>query len=339
MHHSDFRWTRRQALWLFAGAIGTVGINACTRSTSDSSPVSAALGITTWIGNTALYIAKEKGFFEEAGLNLDVKTFSTVAEGFPAFTAGQLQAVTPVTSEAVSLAAKGIDYRIVAVLDTSVGADGILAQGNIQSIADFRGKQVAVQEGGVGHFFLLQILAEAGLSADDIEIVNTTPDAAAAAYEAGNIDIAYSYSPFMEKANAAQPDGQIIYDSSKMPTAIADVVAFRTDFVEANPQAIEGFVSGLFKALDFLKTNEAEGLAIAAQPLNVTPEELADQLKGVQLPDLETNLAMLGNPQSDLYLLQPMTALATFLTEQGQIDTPPDLTSVLDPQFLKQLKG
>jgi NitT/TauT family transport system substrate-binding protein len=340
------RWTRRQALWLMTGAAGSLALHACTPSAPSASqspspqsatPTKAAIGITTWIGNTALYIASEKGFFQEGGLDLEVKTFSTVAEGFPSLTTGQLQAASPVTAEAVSLAAKGIDFRIVTVMDTSIGGDGILARNSVASIADFKGKKVAVQEGGVGHFFLLQILSEAGLSGKDIEIVNTTPDAAAAAYQAGNIDIAYSYSPYMEKANEAQKDGRIIYDSSKMPTAIADVFVFRTDFIERNPQAVQAFVAGIFKALDLLKTNASEGLAIASQKLNVTSEELEVQLKGVQLPDLETNLKMLSDPQSDLYLLKPMQALAEFLKDQNQIDTIPDLANVLDPQFVKAL--
>jgi NitT/TauT family transport system substrate-binding protein len=338
------RWTRRQALWLLAGAASSVGLHACTQSktassSTESSPIPAALGITTWIGNSALYVAQEKKFFQEAGLNLDIKTFSTVAEGFPAFSAGQLQGVSPVTSETVSLAAKGVDYRIVAVMDTSSGADAILARNSVTDIADFKGKRIAVQKGGVGHFFLLQILTEAGLSEKDVTLVDTTPEAAAAAYQAGNIEIAYSYSPFVEKVNAVQKDGRVIYDSSKMPTAIADVYTFSTKFIEAHPETVQAFVGGVFKGLDLLKTNPDEALAIAAKPLNLKPEELKAQLKGIQLPDLQTNVDMLSNPQSELYLLKPINSLVKFLQSQKQIDTTPDMSKYIDPQFVKALSA
>ena len=331
------QWTRRQSLWLIAGAVGSWGLHACTPTgeQSQTSVAPVSIGMTTWIGNTPLFIAQEKGFFQERGLNLDVKIFGTVAEAFPSFTVGQLDAVSPVTSEAVSLAAQGVDYRTVLVMDTSEGADGILARNTIKSINDFKGKKIAVQQGGVGHFFLLQILAEAGLSGNDIQIVNTTPDAAAAAYEAGNIEVAYSYSPYMEKANTAQKQGRIIYDSSKMPTAIADVYVFRTEFIDEHPESVAAFVDGVLQGLEFLKTNREEGVAIAAKKLNVTPEDLATQLQGISLPDRETNQEMLGNAQSDLYLLKPMTALAEFLNEQNQIDTVPDLSAVLEPRFVQ----
>jgi NitT/TauT family transport system substrate-binding protein len=330
-------------LWLLAGAASGLTLHACKSSTplasgeEGGSPTTAAVGMTTWIGDTAIFIADGKGFFQEAGLELDLKIFPTVAEAFPSFTAGQLQAVCPVTSEAVSLAAKGVDYRIVAVMDTSTGADGVLARNSIASIANFKGKQVGVQKGGVGHFFLLQILAEAGLSEDDITIVDMTPDAGAAAYQAGNIDIVYSYSPFLEQANDSQKDGRVIYDSSKMPTAIADVYAFSGEFIDANPNAVKAFVSSIFRALDFLQSSPDEALAIAAERLEITAEDLAEQLKGVGLPDLPTNVEMLSNAQSDLYLLKPMNALAEFLKAQNQIDNIPDLSQVLDPQFVKAL--
>jgi NitT/TauT family transport system substrate-binding protein len=56
----------------------------------------------------------------------------------------------------------------------------ILARNSIASIKDFKGKNC----GGtrrIGHFFVLQVLAEAGLSGKDVTFVNTPADAAAAA--------------------------------------------------------------------------------------------------------------------------------------------------------------
>jgi NitT/TauT family transport system substrate-binding protein len=340
---SPHRLTRRQALWFMAGAASTIGLNACNqlpKSTSSAAPANllpATIATTTWIGNTAIYIAEGKNFFRDAGLNLTVRTFGTVAESFPAFTVGQVQGLTPVTSEVVSLAADGTDYRIVAVMDTSSGADAILAQSGISSVEDFQGKQIAVQRGGVGHFFLLQILAEAGMTEGDVTIVDTTPEAGAAAFEAGNVEIAYSHEPFMAKALSMRKDASIVYDSSKMPTAIADVYAFSTDFIQTNPDAVQGFVSSIFSALDFLKSNEGEALEIAAKRFEITPQDLAAQLKGLSFPDAATNQEMLGNPNSDLYLLKPLTALAEFLKNQEQIETVPDLASFIDPQFVMAL--
>lgn len=339
-------WTRRQALWLMTGAASSLGLHACARSVKTSSGTTATasnatpamFGINPWIGQAPLHVAMAKGFFQEAGLDLNARTFATNFESIPAFAAGQLQGCTAMpSSETARMAAERIDYRIIGIMDVSAGADAILARNSIADIQDFRGKQIAVQKGGLGHFFLLQILAEAGLNGKDIKIIDTDPEAAAAAYQAGSIDIAYTYSPFLEKANQAQPDGRIIYDTSKMPTAIIDLNLISADFAQTHPEAVQAFLAGIFKGQEYLKTNPAEAYAIVAKPLGIQPNEVEAQLQGVRLPNLQTHLEMLNDPNSDLYLLKPMQAMAEFLKDQGQIKTMPDLSTVIDSQFIAAL--
>ncbi|MBE9178009.1 ABC transporter substrate-binding protein [Oculatella sp. LEGE 06141] len=336
-------WTRRQALWLMAGATGSVGLHACVPSgttsldsTSRSSNlVPATFGINPWIGQAPLHIAKAKGFFQEAGLDLSIRAFATNLESVPAFLVGRLEGCTAMpSSEVVTMASQGGNFRIVGVMDLSSGGDAILARNSISDIQSFKGKQVAVQKGGLGHFFLLQVLEEVGLGESDISILDSDPEVAARAYEAGNVEIAYTYSPFLEKANASQSDGRIIYDTSQKPTAIIDLNLVTTEFAETYPEAVQAFSKGIFKAQEFLKTNPDEAYAIVAEPLGLQPNEVGEQLKGVLLPDLETHSEMLNNPQSDLYLLDALSAMAEFQKTQGQIDTVPDLASFIDPQFL-----
>lgn len=336
--------TRRQSLRLMVGATAGLVVHSCAQSTetteTDPSPsevVSASIGITSWIGNTPLHIAQEKGFFEEQGLRLDAKVFSTILDAFPAFEAGHLDGLNPVTTEAVLLASREVDYRVVLVCDTSVGADGILARNSVASISDFKGREIAVQKGGVGHFFVLQVLQDVGLSNNDISIIDVPPDVAAVSYQSGEVEIAYTFSPYMEEANAAQKDGRIIYTSAEKPNAIADLYIFKTAFVEAQPKATEAFVRGILKGLDFLAQNPEEGLAIASKELGITSSELEAQLKGLRLPDLQTNLGMLSDSDSDLYLKNGMENLANFLKSNNEIQETPDLSQVLEPRFVESI--
>lgn len=338
------QWQRRQILYLLSGAIGSVALHSCASSSSDagSSPAAestASVAIVTWIGYAPLYVAQEKGFYKEFGLNLTMQTFASGAEAIAAFTAGRTDGLSNVPSEAITIAANGKDFRIVYVVDTSNGGDGILARNKITDIAAFKGQKIAVEQGGVSHFFLLQAMAEAGLKESDVTLVNLAPDAAAAAYQAGKVDIAVSYAPFLFTANDAQKDGRIIYDSSKLkiPTAIADLLVFDTQFVSQNPQAIEAFIRGNLKGLEFLNSNREEGLAIASKQLGVTAAELDEQLKGVKLADLQANIEMLSNPNSNLYLLKPLDELASFLKTENKIEQVPNMSNSLEPKFVKAI--
>lgn len=344
MISSQSGWNRRQVLYLLSGAIGGLTLHACGRSTESAAPttattpaLSASLGTVTWIGYTPIYIAQEKGFYQEQGLDLKIQVFNSGSEAIAAFAAGRTDGLSLVPSEAVQLAANGKDYRVIYVIDTSNGADGILARKSITSIADFKGKQIAVEKGGVSHFFLLQVMTEAGLKESDVSLVNLDPSAAAAAYQAGKVDVAVTYAPFLFTSNQAQSDGRIIYDSSKLstPTAIADLLIFDTKFIGQNPQAIEAFIKGNVKALEFFNSNRQEGLEIASKQLGLKPAELDEQLKGVRLMDLPSNVKMLSDPASNLYMLKPLTAMVDFLKGQGQINKTPDVSGVLEPKFVK----
>jgi NitT/TauT family transport system substrate-binding protein len=76
-------------------------------------------------------------------------------------------------------------------------------------------------------------------------------------HQAGNIDIAYSYSPFSDKANAAQKDGRTIYSFKQMPTAIADLYIFNTKFIQTNPKAVA--VRRKIQGLEFLENKPQRG--------------------------------------------------------------------------------
>jgi NitT/TauT family transport system substrate-binding protein len=345
-------WNRRQALRLLTGFSGSLMLNACARSTSTStnavntsnrlntpsSPLDTSLGIIAgWVGYAPLYIAVEKGFFKELGLNFSLVTFGSNTEVRAAFAAGKINGQALVTSEAVLQAHTGKDFKIVMVADNSQGADGILARNSIPDIKAFKGQTIAIEVGGVGHFFLLQVLKEAGLNGNDVKLSNMAQDAAAAAYAVGKVNIAVTYAPFLGQANANQPDGRVIYDSSKMPAAIADLYVFDRHFVDTYPRAVNAFVQGIFKGLEFLKTNQQEALVIIAKQLGITPKEVPEQLKGVRLVDLPTNKEMLSNLNSNLYILNSLKELGTFLKDQGQITEAPDMSKYIDPSFVNAL--
>ena len=337
--------SRRRTLQLLAGASGAVLLHACNTQPESENTAGAdypeptmamSLGTAPWVGQAAMYVAQEKGFFAEQGLDFELRNFGDSGGYLAAFLADRVNSVSLVSSEAVLLKDQGKDYKIVLIQDNSVGGDGILARDSITNIEDFKGKKVAVDTSGVSYFFLLQVLKEAGLTKDDITAVNTDPAAAAAAFQTGNVDIAVSYAPYLQQAANAVEDGRVIYDSSRMPTAIIDMYIFDSTYVEENPEAVQAFVNGIFKGLQFLQTDRAEALEISAVALDVSAEDVAADLEGVKLPDRATNIEMLAQPDSDLYVAGPLTELAQFLKEEGQIESEAgDFAPLLDPQFVE----
>jgi NitT/TauT family transport system substrate-binding protein len=337
--------TRRQVLRLLTGTAGSLMLHACVRSPRISSnpaavnPSTFSFGFPLWTGNLPFFVAKEKGFFEEAGLTVNARDFDAMAEAFPAFNSRQFQGIAPATSEAVSLYAERSPGRLVTVMAISEGADVIMARNSIASIADFKGKRIAVQKGGIGHFFVLQALAEAGLSERDVTLLDVDPATAATAYQAGSVEIAYSYPPFSSTAIAAQPDGRIIHDSSETSIVLADTYFVSTELIENEPQTIEAFLTAIFKGVEFYNTNPDEAIAITAERLGMRAQEVREQLQVIRFPTLQMNVDMLTNPQSDRYLLNTLEVFAEFLEDQNLIAAIPDLPELIEPRFVQALNN
>lgn len=327
-----------------AGTTGSLVLNACVRSPRTSPNPAAtsnfstfSFGFPLWTGNLPFFVAKEKGFFEDVELSVNARNFDAIAEAFPAFNSGQIQGIAPATSEVVSLSADGSPGRLVTVMAISEGADVIMARNSVASIADFKGRRIAVQKGGIGHFFVLQALAEAGLSDRDVTLLDVDPATAASAYQAGSVEIAYSYPPFSSAALAAQKDGRIIHDSSTISTVLADTYFVSNELIENDPQTIEAFLTGIFKGVEFYNTNPDEAIAITARRLEMRDQEVKEQLQGIRFPTVQMNVDMLTNPQSDRYLLDTLETLAKFLEDQNLIKSISNLPGIIEPKFVKTL--
>ncbi|WP_041244018.1 ABC transporter substrate-binding protein [Gloeobacter kilaueensis] len=326
---SKSRWDRRRVL-----ALAGLALTGCAGQARTSRPVATTVGIVDWVGYAPLYVAAQKGFFAPLGLDLVARTFPSPGQGTLAFAGGRVEAAADVTAGAVDLKARGKDFRVVMVVDRSLGADGLLASNHIGNIADLKGHKVALEYGSVSHFFFLQVLAQAGLGSQDVTIVNTPPDAAAAAYRSGQVEAAVSYAPFLGAANRARPDGRILFDSSRLPSAISDIYLFDAGYIKIYPEKVQAFVTGVLRGLAYLEAHPDEGYAITARQIKIQPSEVKTYLQGIRLADLATNIDMLTNPNSPVYLLGSMRLLARFLKDQGQIQAIPDLDNLIDPRFV-----
>lgn len=313
------------ALGAMGAASGLLGVPKILRAES----LSLKLGMGTWIGYLPAYVALAKDFYKEAGLDLQLVTFQG-NDAAAAFAAGKVDMTSTAGSSTLVLSAQNVDFKNFMITDFSTGADGILARNTIDSIADFKGKQIAVEEFAVSHFLLLQVLDTVGLKESDVQLINLAPDAAAAAYQSGQVDIAVTYAPYLGQVNALTKNGRIIFDTSKMPTAIVDFYLIRTDSMSSKPGAAEAFIKGTFKGLDYMLANVDEAAKIGAKAMEVDIAEVPDDLTGVRIPSLKESIAAMTDANSPLYIVPQMKSLAQFLKDKGQIPNVPNVEQFID---------
>src|SRR6478609_11700942 len=125
------------------------------------------IAYSDWPGWVAWEIAIQKGWFKEAGVDVEFKWFDYVPS-MEAFSAGKVDAVCMTNGDALVTGATGGKSVSILVNDYSDGNDMIVAKPGISSMAQLKGKTIGVEVGFVDHLLLLHALKAANLKESDV---------------------------------------------------------------------------------------------------------------------------------------------------------------------------
>ena len=222
------------------------------------------IGHSTWVGYGPLFLARDKRFFDEAGVNVELRTFEDPKTRFFALISGKLDGIATTVDTASLYWTPEHPFTSILGLDDSKGGDGIVAVNSIKTIKDLRGKQVAVNRGSVSDFFLNVLLRQNGMSEKDIKVTQMQQDDAAAAFFAHKVEAAVTWEPWLSKAKTTQ-GGHVLVDSSSTPGLIVDILLYRNDIIKNKPNAVKASIAGWYKAIEYWKKNPDEANTVMAR--------------------------------------------------------------------------
>lgn len=331
---------KRRILGVIA-VVALVGAACSNSSSSSTAPEGSGAGgaavpvsvtMTSWVGYGLFHLAEEKGFFDDNGVDMTIKVVEDESNNPAALESNSIQGdLTTVDTNVRSIAA-GVDLVQVMAVDDSNGADGIVGTADIQSVQDLAGKKVGVKVGATSYVFLLSVLKDAGMSVDDINVVDMNPGEAGTAFVAGQLDAAVTWEPFLSKATERE-GGHVVISSKDAPGLIVDSLALRRDWVEANPEAVTGLIKAYNEAYDFWKSNPDESWPIMAKSQGISVEDYKAAAKGVTFysPD---EIASFMNAPVDQTGIQKLTSyINDFWVQEGVIPAAIDPAASIDGHF------
>jgi NitT/TauT family transport system substrate-binding protein len=334
----------RRARWLAASLALLLGATAAACGGDDDDAASdggdtagsgepITIGYSAWPGWFVWKVAEEQGFFEEAGVEVELKWFDDYLASLTALSAGQLDANSQTLNDTLVGVSAGDDQVVVLVNDNSAGNDAIIVDQSINSIEDLAGKSVAAEPGVVDHFLLLQGLDSVGMTESDIQFSGLPTADAAAAFSGGEFDAVGVFAPFTLQA-LERPGSKVLFDSADYPGTIPDFLVFNGDVVEERPDDIQKIVDAWYLTLDWIAENPDEANAIMAEQAGVSVEEYASFAGGTRLFSAEEALAsMTGDGATDLPAISE--AVAAFLPASGLVEEEPSLDGLYDDSFLQ----
>jgi NitT/TauT family transport system substrate-binding protein len=294
------------------------------------------LGMSTWLGYAPLYLAKEKGFFQKQGLEVEIVVIESPADRRVAFAADKIQGfATTVDTHVMTAAAENpIPLKQVLALDDSHGGDGIVAKKEIKTIKDLKGKTVAAQLGaGASYFWLNYVLAQNGMKLSDLKAVDMKAGDAGAAFVAGKVDAAVTWEPWLSKAKET-PFGQVLLSSDKTPGIIVDSLAFKPDFLKKRGAEVKKIVVAWNEAVKFAVANPQEADAIMAKFTGQKPEEFTKEKTGVRFYGDKENKEYFGTAQKPGLLYKVTQRAADLWSELKLIKKKPKAADLIDGSFL-----
>jgi NitT/TauT family transport system substrate-binding protein len=319
--------SRRQHLFVSLAMLGAALAGGTARA-ADLKPYK--VGFNAWIGYITFFVAQDKGFFKDEGLDVQAKSFSAPGDGLKPLLSGDLDASLSTADSVLTVLDKAPgQLKIVYLIDTSSGADAVLARKDISDVKGMKGKKVAATLGQCNQLLLEKALEKAGLVDKDIQLVNMNPDDAGAAFAAGKIDVAVTWEPWITKASGDKGTGHVIFSSKQTPNLILDVVAVSAKTVAKKPAETKAFLRALDKAHAFIAAHADDAATIAAKALEQKPDEIKAMLPKVELYGPKNNKEVMTASAP-----KATKEVAKFFKDKKVNDTLVDTSKLYDASFL-----
>ena len=138
--------------------------------------------------------------------------------------------------------------------DWSRGGDAIIAKRGINSINDLKGKRVALAVPAPAQTMLITALESAGMTINDVDVVKTTDNIAAAElFQSNDIDAAVVWSPFDIEATSKVPGSKILMTTVEQSHIIGDIMLAKESVMKEKRDMFNGFYEGWMRAVSEMK--------------------------------------------------------------------------------------
>ncbi len=260
--------------------VTTVGLSAC--GGSDGAPAAGpaqvvTLGVETSLLPAAVWVAENKGFFEEEGLDLAIREFDSGRASLTAMLNGEGIDIAAAAPTPIMFNSFGRDDFVVFSTFAYAWEDiKVIANRDrgINNPEDLKGKKIGTLMGSTGQFFTETFLIFNSISPGDVEMVNLAPSDLPEALNDGRIDAQVIWEPHGTTARKLLGDKAIRLPSSDVYKTTFNFLTMKS-FAEENPEALNRFLRAIERATLFIQLNDDEAQEITSNRLKLSKEDVA----------------------------------------------------------------
>lgn len=281
------------------------------------------LGIGFALAYVPLYVAQEKGFFREEGVDVEFVKIEIAPDMIQSIIGGSTDAGTPGSFALITFIAKGAPVSAVAYY--GYGGDRIALaarkDSGIDKITDLYGKRLAVQTGTIGAQMWGNMVKAEGLDASKIDVKNIRNLDLPSAIAAKSVDALITWEPnptVLEERGLVK----VIQRAGKYQKSYGAVI-FGNKFIEENPDTVRRFVKAHFRAAKFIRDNPREAAEINAKYVkNATVETI-----------MKSQQHMVFDPRITPESVEELNSDIEFMKSGGRLTGKVEGKDIVNPKF------
>lgn len=290
-----------------------------------------------------LAAATHFGWFMAEGVQetLDIRYFDSGPPVIEAAIGGNLQLMGLGAGPVINALATGaLPLRILGAVDEGTPLFTLVARKGLESVADLRGKRVAVTLATNYHYFLEVALADVGMTTRDITIVDAQPNEAAMSFIAGRVDAAvpdYSDSriiPRRREGSKVIVTGADIGKSNGLGFRVFDLWVAPQAAFESHRPAISAVVRAASRWSDYIRNPATHAAAIdftvnwasGMSGKAVSREDVQSTMEGLRFFNAQEQKQLI----SDGSLATALRQQAEFLVQRNRLRRVPDFAAAIE---------
>lgn len=297
------------------------------------------IGYSDWPGWVAWQVAIEKGFFKEAGVNVEFKWFDYSAS-INAFAANQLDALSVTNGDNLVIASGGTQGAMIMVTDYSAGNDVIIAKNGINNIQELKGKKIAVEKGLVDHLLLSTAMSDAKIQPNQYTLINSMTNELPQVFNTPDVSAIAVWQPVANQALKAVAGSKIIYSSKDKPGLIYDTLTVNMSHLSAHKEEWKKIIQVWDKTVKFINdpATHDEAVKIMANKVGVDPKAYEQFIEGTHLLNLADNKKIFTKADGFESIYGSTYHVNKFNVSNGVYTTEQNADGLIYPSLVQDLK-
>lgn len=321
---------------------------AQVQSTNKKDNDTIHLSLDEWIGWESILTANgglstaSGSVFNQLGVDVEISVINDATESSNALISGDLQAAGYTTNRTAFLSSKfrdaGLDVIMPVFTNYSSGGDGIIASKNFADIDTWVNAKIGVPEFSEAETLVAWFVDKSDLSESDKNTIMSnlimfpTPDDAAKAFFAGQIDVAATWEPYLSQAKDFT-NSTVVFDTTSSSTLIMDGIVFDANWAEAHEDAVKKFVQGVLMCYD--KTPDYNAIReVFPMYSTATNDDINADCKNAKMASWKDNYNILNDTAPMIYI--QMCDIWTGLGEDVNYDI---VNTLFDTTYIDALKS